>query len=68
MNVTDYPVRIYCPIIDGNEIVYFHPENTDGHWSVHRDSFNGCERNYHGCNECEVCKAAAFEIMKVQIT
>lgn len=64
MNPVDYPVRMYCPLTYAEEIVYFHPIEHNGKLLVHIDSFNGCDRNWHACAECEACKKNAYEKVK----
>lgn len=56
----DLPVKMYCPISNVEETVYFHPVQLDGQWYIHIDSFNGCDRNWHCCKECEICKTEAY--------
>jgi len=56
----DLPVKMYCPISDIEETVYFHPVQLDGQWYIDINSFNGCDRNWHCCKECEVCKKEAY--------
>lgn len=67
MSLRDYPIKIYCPVTHAEEFVYFHPQMLNEKWIVHKDSFNGCDSNFHGCAECSACKEAAFEILKEQI-
>lgn len=67
MNSSDFPVKIYCPIIHTEEFVYFHSQKLGEKWVVPKDSFNGCDSNFHGCAECDACKNAAFEILKEKI-
>lgn len=64
MEDISYPVKLYCPISKREEIVYFHPEPHGDKYRVSENSFNGCEHNFSGCQECHACRAAAFEIMK----
>lgn len=59
--MADYPVKMYCPISRREENVYFHPVQIDGEWYVDPNSFNGCDNNWHLCEECENCKAAAWK-------
>lgn len=59
--MADYPVKMYCPFSNIEELVYFHPVQKDGEWYVSRESFNGCDRNWHGCKECEDCKVKSWE-------
>ena len=63
MITADYPVKIYCPLSSTEELVYFHPVEMEGKWYVSIDSFNGCDRLWHACKECEVCKIKAYEMM-----
>lgn len=67
METTSYPVRIYCPVIDAEETVYFHPMQDGAQWLVSKDSFNGCDTNFSGCDACYRCKDAAFEILKEKL-
>lgn len=53
------PVKIHCPIYNTEDTVFF-PEQIDGEWYINIDSFNGCENNWHGCKECDNCKAKAY--------
>lgn len=63
MKTADYPVRMYCPIFNIEETVYFHPVELDGNWYVDINSFNGCDRGWHSCHECEDCKIKAYDKM-----
>ena len=60
----DYPVKIYCPLIDAETTVYFHPKQVGGTYTLHIDSFNGCDDHFQGRPECDACKEAAFEIAR----
>lgn len=68
MNLTDYPIKIHCPVIDSEETVFFHPQQTGETWTVQKSSFNGCDHNYSDCKECASCKDAAFELLKKQLS
>ena len=61
---TSYPVTIYCPIADTERTVFFLPVKNGKSFIVYPDSFNGCEEETQAHAECEVCKKAAFEIMR----
>lgn len=63
----DYPVRIYCPLIDAEATVYFHPKQVGEKYALRIDSFNGCNDLFHGCPECDACQKAAFEIVRNQV-
>ena len=68
MSENDYPVKIYCPLINAETIVYFHPKPNGEKYTLHIDSFNGCNDNFHGCPECDACKLSAFEIVRKQLS
>lgn len=57
MSNNPYAIKIHCPISHAEEYVYFYPVERDGEWYV---SFNGCDRNWHLCEECEICRKAAY--------
>ena len=61
--MADYPVKIYCTLRNVEEIVYFHPIEIDGKWYVDKNSFNGCDIGWCGCQECEDCKEKAYKKM-----
>lgn len=60
MKTADLPVKMYCPISNIEENVYFHPVQIDGKWYVDINSFNGCNNGWHSCQECEACKTKAY--------
>lgn len=60
MRTADLPIKVYCPISNIEETVYFHPVQLDGQWYIDINSFNGCDRNWHKCQECETCKTNAY--------
>lgn len=65
MITADLPVKMYCPISNIEEDVFFHPVQIDGKWYISIDSFNGCDNSWHACKECETCKTAAYaKLMK----
>lgn len=57
MSEKPYAVKIYCPISEIEEYVFFYPVERDGEWYV---SFNGCDHNWHSCDECEACRKKAY--------
>lgn len=65
---TSYPVKIYCPVASEDRMVYFLPVKNGERYTVHIDRFNGCEEDSQAHPECAACKAAAFEIMRKQVS
>ena len=63
-NYEDIPVKIYCPLSEKEEVVFFHAQQIGEIRRVTIDSFNGCDTNYHGCDACENCKTAAYKILE----
>ena len=57
MDNRPYAVKVHCPISRIEEYVFFYPVERDG---KHYVSFNGCDRNWHSCEECELCRKIAY--------
>lgn len=57
MSEKPYAVKIYCPISNIEEYVFFYPVQKEGEWYV---SFNGCDHSWHACEECENCRKKAY--------
>ena len=56
--IKQYPVKMYCPLTFVEDVVFFHEEPIDeGYLAV----FDGCDHQYHACNECEKCRKEAFQ-------
>lgn len=56
--IKQYPVRIYCPLTLTEDTVYFHEEPvSEGYRAV----FDGCDHQYHACDECKQCHKAAYQ-------
>ena len=60
MKTADLPVKMYCPINNIEENVFFHPVEMNGEWYIDINSFNGWDRDWHSCQECEACKVKAY--------
>lgn len=61
MEIEFYPVPMYCPIRNAEDTVYFQVIETDGKLCLRLDDFNGCEHEWHACQECDDCKNEAFK-------
>lgn len=59
--MSDIPVKVHCPITKAKEKVYFHPFQKDAAWLVSKDSFTGCDNQFHACPACDSCKTRAWE-------
>lgn len=57
MNQNPFSIKVYCPISEIEDYVYFYPVEHDGKWYV---SFNGCDHLWHSCPECEACRQKAY--------
>lgn len=53
-----YPVRIYCPISNTDELVFFHEVQTNDGYKA---AFDGCDHQFSACAECSECKRKAYE-------
>jgi hypothetical protein len=56
--VKQYPVRLFCPISNTEEFVFFQEVKTETGYGA---KFNGCDHQYSNCPECAACKKAAYE-------
>lgn len=63
-NYEDIPVKVYCPLSEKEEIVFFRAPIVGEVRKVSPERFSGCETNFHGCDECDCCRFEAFEILK----
>lgn len=56
--ITQYPVPMYCPLTFMEDVVYFHEKPTSkGYIAV----FDGCDHQFHACDECEACRKNAYQ-------
>ena len=60
MNTAALPVKKHCPFSNIEEDVFFYPVQIDGQWYIDKNRFNGCDHNWHSCQECEDCKEKAY--------
>ena len=68
MTNNDYPVKVFCPITGSETTVFLHPKPNGKTYTLNINSFNGCNDNFHKCQECENCKLSAFKIVEKQVT
>ena len=54
------PVKVYCPIMEADEYVFFNPVELDGKLY---GSFNGCDHLYSKCQECDDCRREALRLL-----
>lgn len=56
--IKQYRVKVYCPIRETEEEVFFH-ETTSGekYYAV----FDGCDHQYSDCEACDSCRKLAYQ-------
>lgn len=56
MSTKETKYRVDCPLSNQPEYVYIRSTQ----WNeIFLAAFNGCDNNWHSCEECEVCRKAA---------
>lgn len=64
MNVKPYAVEINCPISNRSETVFFYEVPV---LDEIRLQFNGCDNNWHKCEECQACQKKAYSILESSV-
>jgi hypothetical protein len=49
---------MYCPLTNKEEEVFFHEVSTSDGYRVR---FDGCDRQFSSCEECEECHKHAYQ-------
>ena len=53
-------VKVFCPLRNVEEYVFFNVILHEGMKKTHPNMFNGCDHEWHKCEECEECKELAY--------
>lgn len=61
MNPEQIPVKIYCPLMRAEEVVFFNPKEIDGQLY---GEFVGCDHLFSKCQECDDCHREALRLLK----
>lgn len=60
----EYPVSVYCPLRKKEETVFVRA--LESPVCDLSPTFNGCESDFHDCQECETCKTKALKLFTRQ--